>query len=79
MALQKIGYDGTWLFEVANTSTPRAVLEKTEKARRRFEELLDMSFENRQRDRTDDAPCALTHRTHRRTRRTSTSAPTHPS
>ncbi len=40
MALQKIGYDGTWLFEVANTSTPRAVLEKTEKARHRFDELL---------------------------------------
>ena len=45
MTLQKIGYDGTWLFEVANTSTPRAVLEKTEKARRRFEELLELDFE----------------------------------
>ena len=45
MALQKIGYDGTWLFEVANTSTPRAVLAKTEKARHRFDELLDISFE----------------------------------
>lgn len=40
MSLQKIGYDGTWLFEVANTSTPEAVLEKTEKARRQFERLL---------------------------------------
>jgi sugar phosphate isomerase/epimerase len=40
MSLQKIGYDGVWLFEVANTSTPKAVLEKTEKARRRFEKLL---------------------------------------
>jgi sugar phosphate isomerase/epimerase len=40
MSLQKIGYDGTWLFEVANTSTPQAVLEKTEKARRQFEKLL---------------------------------------
>ena len=28
MSLQKIGYDGTWLFEVANTSTAKAVLEK---------------------------------------------------
>ena len=46
MALQKIGYDGTWLFEVANTSTPRAVLEKTEKARKRFDELLEISFES---------------------------------
>lgn len=45
MALQKIGYDGTWLFEVANTSTPRAVLEKTDKARRRFEKLLDIEFD----------------------------------
>jgi sugar phosphate isomerase/epimerase len=46
MALQKIGYDGTWLFEVANTSSPRAVLEKTSKARRRFDELLEISFES---------------------------------
>ncbi len=46
MALQKIGYDGAWLFEVANTSTPRAVLEKTVRARRQFEKLLDLSFEN---------------------------------
>jgi hypothetical protein len=30
---------------VANTSTPRAVLAKTEKARHRFDELLDISFE----------------------------------
>ena len=40
MSLQKIGYDGTWLFEVANTSNPKAVLEKTSKARRKFDELL---------------------------------------
>jgi sugar phosphate isomerase/epimerase len=46
MSLQKIGYDGTWMFEVANTSTALAVLHKTEKARRRFEQLLDLSFEN---------------------------------
>ena len=46
MALQKVGYDGTWLFEVANTSTPREVLKRIEKARQRFESLLDMSFEN---------------------------------
>ena len=30
MSLQKIGYDGAWMFEVANTSTPKAVLEKAE-------------------------------------------------
>jgi len=46
MSLQKIGYDGTWLFEVANTSTPKAVLERTDKARRQFEQWLGMSFEN---------------------------------
>jgi sugar phosphate isomerase/epimerase len=44
MALQKVGYDGTWLFEVANTSNPRTVLERTARARARFEELLDMNF-----------------------------------
>jgi sugar phosphate isomerase/epimerase len=44
MALQKVGYDGTWMFEVANTSTPRAVLERTTRARRRFEELLELDF-----------------------------------
>jgi sugar phosphate isomerase/epimerase len=46
MSLQKIGYDGTWMFEVANTSTPLAVLQKTQAARRRFEDLLHISFEN---------------------------------
>ena len=46
MSLQKVGYDGPWMFEVANTSTPKAVLEKAGKARRRFEALLDLSFEN---------------------------------
>lgn len=48
MELQKVGYDGVWLFEVANTSNPRTVLEKVDKARRRFEALLDLSFENPQ-------------------------------
>jgi sugar phosphate isomerase/epimerase len=44
LALQKVGYDGPWLFEVANTSSPRAVLERTARARDRFEELLDLDF-----------------------------------
>lgn len=44
MSLQKVGYDGVWLFEVANTSTTKAVLEKTARARRRFQALLDTSF-----------------------------------
>lgn len=45
MAMQKVGYDGTWMFEVANTSTPRTVLERTARARVRFEQLLDLNFE----------------------------------
>ena len=48
MSLQKVGYDGTWLFEVANTSTPRDVLKRIEKARQRFEALLAISFESEQ-------------------------------
>ena len=48
MELQKVGYDGPWMFEVANTSNPKAVLEKVQKARRKFEELLSISFENPQ-------------------------------
>ncbi len=48
MSLQKVGYDGPWMFEVANTSSARAVLEKADKARRKFETLLDVSFENPQ-------------------------------
>ena len=49
MALQKIGYEGAWMFEVANTSTPTAVLQKTEKARRRFDDLLisERTFDER--------------------------------
>lgn len=46
MGFQKVGYDGVWMFEVANTSTPKAVLQKIDKARRRFESLLDVSFES---------------------------------
>jgi sugar phosphate isomerase/epimerase len=48
MSLQKVGYDGPWMFEVANTSSARAVLERADKARRKFETLLDVSFENPQ-------------------------------
>jgi sugar phosphate isomerase/epimerase len=49
MALQKIGYEGAWMFEVANTSTPTAVLQKAEKARRRFDDLLmsEQTFDER--------------------------------
>jgi sugar phosphate isomerase/epimerase len=49
MALQKIGYEGAWMFEVANTSSPEAVLQKAEKARRRFDDLLisERTFDER--------------------------------
>lgn len=40
MALQKVGYDGTYLMELANTSTPATVLQKARAARERFEKLL---------------------------------------
>lgn len=44
MEFQKVGYDGVWMFEVANTSAPAEVLRKIEQARRRFESLLDLHF-----------------------------------
>jgi sugar phosphate isomerase/epimerase len=40
MSLEKVGYDGLIMFELANTSTPRAVLEKSVAVRRRFEAIL---------------------------------------
>jgi len=40
MTMQKIGYDSTYLLELANTSTPAAVLEAARKARQRFERTL---------------------------------------
>ncbi len=39
-ALQKVGYDGTLLFELADTSTPREVLEKARQVRARFDRML---------------------------------------
>lgn len=44
LALQKVGYDGAWMFEVANTGSTGAVLDRTSRARRRFEELLDQGL-----------------------------------
>lgn len=41
LALQKIGYDGAWMFEVANTGSAGAVLERASRARRRFDEMLN--------------------------------------
>ena len=40
-AAQKIGYEGTFLLELRNTSTPRAVLEQAQRARKRFERILN--------------------------------------
>jgi sugar phosphate isomerase/epimerase len=40
MTLQKVGYDGTYLMELGNTSTPADVLKKAQAARQRFEKLL---------------------------------------
>lgn len=40
MSLQKVGYEGTLLFEVAGVGAPPAVLAKTRQARLRFEALL---------------------------------------
>ena len=39
MAFRKIGYEGTWMFELAGDE-PRRVLERAARARRRMEELL---------------------------------------
>lgn len=36
-AMQKIGYDGTWLMELAGIGAPAAILEDARRARQRFE------------------------------------------
>ncbi len=40
MTMQKVGYDGTYLMELANSSTPAEVLQKAQASRKRFEKLL---------------------------------------
>jgi sugar phosphate isomerase/epimerase len=40
MSMQKVGYDGTYLMEVASTGSPNEVLERARRARDRFEQLL---------------------------------------
>lgn len=40
MGLQKIGYDGTWLFELAETAPPREVLGKAARVRARFDKMM---------------------------------------
>ena len=40
MTMQKVGYDGTYLMELANTGSPAAVLGQARAARARFEKLM---------------------------------------
>jgi sugar phosphate isomerase/epimerase len=40
MSMQKIGYDGTYVMEVANTGSSDDVLERARRARQKFEKLL---------------------------------------
>jgi sugar phosphate isomerase/epimerase len=40
MTMQKVGYDGTYLMELANTGAPAEILKKAQAARVRFEKLL---------------------------------------
>jgi sugar phosphate isomerase/epimerase len=40
MAMQKIGYDGTYLMELADGGAPAAILEEARRARQRFERAL---------------------------------------
>ena len=41
MAVQKVGYEGTLLFELQGAQPPEAVLQRAAAARRRFEQILD--------------------------------------
>ena len=40
MTMQKVGYDGTYLMELAATAPPAEVLEKAQAARKKFEKLM---------------------------------------
>lgn len=40
MSMQKVGYEGTYMMELANTATPAAVLEEARRARQQFERAL---------------------------------------
>jgi sugar phosphate isomerase/epimerase len=42
MTLQKVGYEGVWMFELAPSEAPRRVLEKAQAARRRLEGFLSV-------------------------------------
>jgi sugar phosphate isomerase/epimerase len=45
MTIQKVGYEGTLIFEVRNSGDAAAVLARTSAARRRFEQILSDGFE----------------------------------
>ena len=45
LALQKVGYDGVWMFELAVAAERRVILEMAVKARERFESLLHIGDE----------------------------------
>jgi hypothetical protein len=45
MSIQKVGYDGALVFELAGSATPRESLEKTAVARQRFDALLTADTE----------------------------------
>jgi sugar phosphate isomerase/epimerase len=40
MSMQKVGYDGTYMLELANTGSPAAVLEDARRARQQFEKAM---------------------------------------
>ena len=40
MSMQKVGYDGTYMMELANTGTPAAVLDDARRARQQFEKAM---------------------------------------
>jgi sugar phosphate isomerase/epimerase len=44
LAMQKIGYDGAWIFEVADTGSAKDVLKRTARARDRFIQELTISL-----------------------------------
>jgi sugar phosphate isomerase/epimerase len=45
LAFQKVGYDGTWMFELAVAAERKAILEQAAKARERIESLLHVGDE----------------------------------
>jgi sugar phosphate isomerase/epimerase len=45
MSMQKVGFEGTYLMELANTGTPAAVLEQARRARQQFEKAMAGAWE----------------------------------